>query len=95
MYMTITSVAPGNVRFAVPDLALPEVRELSAWEIDAVSAGAITIDYQRAVTIGGFGAFFGGIAGSFGGLLGTGAGAIAGFAGGFVTDIAIQILDQL
>lgn len=98
MYMTRASVAPENVCFRIPELAFPDVRELSAWEIDAVSGGArifrIEIDFQRSVTVGGFGAFFGGVAGSFGGPLGTAGGVVVGFVGGFVTDVGIQIFEQ-
>lgn len=99
MYMTCASVAPENVRFGRPDLELPDVRELSAREIDAVSGGAkflgIEIDFTEAAIVGGFTAFGGGLAGLGLGPVGTAVGVVGGFIGGFGASIGGQIYSQV
>ena len=99
MYMTMASVAPGNVSFRFPEPESPDVRELSPLEIDAVSAGAIflglEIDFTSAVIAGGFTAFGGGLAGLSLGPVGTAVGVVGGFIGGFGASIGGQIYSQV
>lgn len=52
MYMTMASVAPENVRFSFPEAAASGLRELSDFEIDAISGGIRfrdALNYGRAV----------------------------------------------
>ena len=91
MYMTMARVAPENMRFSFPTTMNSDVRELSDFEMDAVSGGISfrgTLNYFRAtfdaapveaqfLFFVGTGAAIGAIGGPGGAFLGGIGGAIA------------------